>query len=152
VKRSSRHFTIDARGSHKTSGRIKLAYELEALATGWRLGLHTSDWRNLITLAHRYGWKSTAGLDHYLHERSRQVVPASEARALAAALTRALVDLPPERRNELRPPAVPRGFAAEAMGFGPDPDPKNYFAWDRRWIVEEVIRLCGRGAVEVRPM
>ena len=128
-----------------------MAYEVEALATGWRLAVHTSDWRNLVTLAHRYGWKPTAGLDRYLHER-KQVVPAYDARALAEALKRALVDLPPERRKELRPPAVPGGFPAEEMRVGPDSDPKNYFSWDRRWIVEEVIRLCGQGAVEFRPM
>jgi hypothetical protein len=115
------------------------------------LGLHTSDWRNLVALAHRYGWKPTAGLDHYLHE-GEKVVPAHEARALAAALRRALADLPRERRAEFRPPAVPRGLAAEAMRFRPNPDPKNYFAWDHRWIVEEVIRLCGRGAVKFRPI
>jgi hypothetical protein len=60
---------------------MELAYEVEALAIGWRLGLHTSDWRNLIVLAHRYGWKPTAGLDRYLHKRRRQIVPAHEARA-----------------------------------------------------------------------
>jgi hypothetical protein len=130
---------------------MELAYELEALATGSRLGLHTSDWRNLVALAHQYGWKPTGGLDPYLRE-PRKIVPAHEARALAEALKRALGDLPPERRKKLRLPALPYGFAAEAMRFGPDPDPKNYFAWQRRWIVEEVIRLCGRGAMEFRPM
>jgi hypothetical protein len=130
---------------------MQLAYEVEALATGWRLGIHTSDWRNLVVLAHRYGWKPTAGVDRYLNE-GKQVIPASEARALAAALRRALGDLPPERRIELRPPTVPRSFAAEAMRFAPDPDPNIYFARERRWIVEEVIRLCGRGAVQIRPM
>jgi hypothetical protein len=88
VRRHSGRFTIDAWVSHKTSGRMELAYEVEALATGWRLGLHTSDWRNLVALAHRYGWKPTAGLDRYLHER-KQVVPAYDARALAEALKRA---------------------------------------------------------------
>jgi hypothetical protein len=144
-------FTIAAWVSHKSTGRMELAYELEALATGWRLGLHTSDWRNLVALAYRYGWEPTGGLDHYLHER-KQVVRAHEARALADALKRALEDIPPERRKELRPPPLPGGFAAEAMRFGLDPDPKTYFAWKRRWIVEEVIRLCRGGAVEFRPM
>jgi hypothetical protein len=130
---------------------MELAYEIEVLATGWRLGLRTSDWKNLVGLAHRYGWRPTAGLDRYLHER-KQVVPAHDARALAEALKRALGDLPPERRKELRPLGSAGGFAAEAMRFGPDPDPKDYFAWKRRWIVEEVVRLCGRGAVEFRPM
>ena len=100
-----------------------MAYEVEALATGWRLGLHASDWRNLMALAHRYGWEPTAGLDRYLHE-GKQVVAAHEARVLAA----------------------------EAMRFRPESDSKNYFAWQRRWIVEEVIRLCERGALEVQPM
>jgi hypothetical protein len=128
-----------------------LAYEVEALATGWRLGLHTSDMRNLVALALRNGWKPTAGVDRYLHE-GKQVVSSSEARALAAALRRALGDLPPERRIELRPPTVPRSFAAEAMRFAPDPDPNIYFARERRWIVEEIIRLFEQGAVEFRPM
>ena len=128
-----------------------MAYEVEALATGWRLGLHTSDWRTLVALAHQYGWKPTAGLDRHLHER-RQVVPDYEARALAEALMKALVDLPPERRKEFRPSRTAGGFAAETMRFGPDPDPKHYFSWKRRWIVEEVIRLCGQGTVEFRPM
>jgi hypothetical protein len=128
-----------------------LAYEVEALATGWRLGLHTSEWRNLVALAHRYEWKPTAGADHFLRE-AKQVVPASEARALAAALRRALRDLPPERRKLLRPPAVPGRFSVEVKDIAPEPDLKNYFAWERRWIVEEVIRLCGRGAVQVRPI
>jgi hypothetical protein len=82
----------------------------------------------------------------------QEVVPAYDARALAEALKRTLGDLPPERRKELRPPALPGGSAAEAIRLGSDSDPKNYFAWDRRWIVEEVIRLCGQGAVEVRSM
>jgi hypothetical protein len=142
---------IDAWVSHKTYGRMEVAYEVEALATGQRLGLHTSDWRNLVALAHQYGWKPVEGLGRYLHE-GKQVVPAYDARALAEALKKALVDLPPERRKEFRPPSTVSGFAAETMRFGADPDPKDYFSWKRRWIVEEVIRLCGRGAVEFRPM
>ena len=128
-----------------------MAYEVEALATGWRLGLHTSDMRNLVALALRYGWKPTAGVDRYLHE-GKQVVSSSEARALAAALRRTLGDLPPERRKELRPVGTAGSFVAEAMRFGPDPDRKDYFARERRWIVEEIIRLFERGAVEFRPM
>jgi hypothetical protein len=64
-----------------------LAYEIEALQTGWRLGLHASDWENLLGLAHRYGWRPSAGLDHYL-QGDRQIVPPSEARALARVLER----------------------------------------------------------------
>jgi hypothetical protein len=128
-----------------------LAYEVEALATGRRLGLHASDWRTLVALAHRYGWKPTAGLDRYIHAH-KQVVPAHEARALAEALKKALGDLPPERRKELRPLGTAGGFAGETMRFGPEPDPKVYFSWKRRWIVEEVIRLCGQGELEFRPM
>ena len=130
---------------------MQLAYEVEALATGWRLGLHTSDMRNLVALALRYGWEPTAGVDRYLYE-GKQVVSSSEARALAAALRRTLGDLPPERRKELRPVGTAGSFVAEAMGFGPDPYPKDYFARERRWIVEEIIRLFERGAVEFRPM
>jgi hypothetical protein len=128
-----------------------LAYEVEALATGRRLALHTSEWRNLVALARRYGWKPPAGLDRHLHER-KQVVPDYESRALAEALKKALGDLPPERRKELRPPSAAVGFDAEAMRFRPDPNPKDYLSWERRWIVEEVARLCGLGAVEIRPM
>ena len=96
---------------------MQLAYEVEALATGWRLGLHTSDMRNLVALALRYGWKPTAGVDRYLHE-GKQVVSSSEARALAAALRRTLGDLPPERRKELRPVGTAGSFVAEAMRLG----------------------------------
>jgi hypothetical protein len=84
--------------------------------------------------------------------KGKQVVSAYDAQGLAAALNRALAYLPPERRKELRPTAIQSGFADDAMRFGPEPDPKTYFAWKRRWIVEEVIRLCWRGALEFRPM
>jgi hypothetical protein len=130
---------------------MELAREVEALATGWRLGVHTSDWENLLRLGHQYGWRPEAGLDHYLHQR-RQVITAHDARTLAKALERALEDLPPERRKEYRPPADFGGFAAEAIRSVPTANSKDYFAWERRWIVEEVARLCGRGAVEFRPM
>ena len=130
---------------------MELAYEVEALATGWRLALHTADWENLVGLAHRYGWRPKAGLDQYLPER-KQVVPAPDTRALAEALLRALEDLPPERRKEFRPAGTAGSFAAEVRRFGPEPDPTDYFAWERRWIVEEVVRLCGRGTMEIRPM
>jgi hypothetical protein len=130
---------------------MELAYEVKTLATGWRVGLHTSDLRILVALAHRYGWKPTAGLGRYLHE-GKQVVPAHEARGLAEALKKALVDLPPERRKEFRPSGTTGGLAAETMRIGPDPDPKHYFSWGRRWIVEEVVRLCEGGEVEFRPM
>jgi hypothetical protein len=43
-----------------------LARELEALQTGWRLGMHDLDWESLLGLAHRYGWKPSEGSDHYL--------------------------------------------------------------------------------------
>jgi hypothetical protein len=32
-----------------------LPYEIEALETDWRLGLHASDWENLLGLADRCG-------------------------------------------------------------------------------------------------
>ena len=129
-----------------------MAYEMEALATGWRMGLHASDWKNLVALAHQYGWRPKAGLDSHLGLPRQVVVPAHEARELAAALEAALADLPRERRKEFRPAGSTGGVAARAMRFGPDLDPKDYFAWKRRWIVEEVVRLCRRGAVEIRPM
>jgi hypothetical protein len=48
-------FTIDTWVSHKSTGSMELAYEVAAHTTGWRLGLHASDWRSLVALAHRYG-------------------------------------------------------------------------------------------------
>jgi hypothetical protein len=131
--------------------RMELAYELESLATGRRLGIHDSDWRTLVGLAHGYGWKPEAGLDRYLHER-KQVVPDYEARALVEALEKALKDLPPERRREFRPWGTAGDFGADTTRSGPDPDPKEHFSWGRRWVVEEVMRLCALGAVEFRPM
>jgi hypothetical protein len=129
-----------------------LTYELEALETGWRLGLHDSDWERLVGLAHRYGWRPLAGLDHYLREGSRIVTP-SEARALAGALEGALRDLPPERRREFRPVVGALGsIVGETPKSGPDADYMSYFSWGRRWILEEVRRFCRQGAVEIRPM
>jgi hypothetical protein len=127
------------------------AYELEALETGQRLALRASDWENLLGLARRHGWRPSAGLGHYL---GRRVIPPPEARALAGALEGPLADLPPERRREPRPAggAPDRGPAAGASLLGPGADHKAYFAWQRRWIVREVVWLCRRGAVEVRPM
>lgn len=127
-----------------------LAYELEALETGRRLGLHASDWDNLVGLAHRYGWRPEAGLDRYLRG-GRRTVPSSDARALAEALEGALRDLPPERRKELRSYVGESGGGPPRPG-APDADHVGYFSWQRRWIVEEAIGLCRLGAVEVRPM
>jgi hypothetical protein len=130
-----------------------LAYELEVLATGWRLGLHDSDWENLLGLAHQYGWRPAAGLDHYLHDGGKRIVSPSDARALARALEGALQDLPPERRKGLRPyMGALRGLDDERYQSGPGADYEDYFSWQRRWMVEEVMRLCRRGAVEIRPM
>jgi len=130
-----------------------LACELEALQTGWRLGMHDLDWESLLGLAHRYGWKPSEGLDHYLRE-GRRVVPPSEARSLAVALEEALPDLPPERRREFRPiVGALGGFIDEtSRPAGRGADYERYFSWERRWIVEEVARLCQQGAVEVRPI
>jgi hypothetical protein len=130
-----------------------LAYELEVLATGWRLGLHDSDWENLMGLAHQYGWRPAAGLDHYLHGGGKRIVSPSDARALAGALEEALQDLPPERREEERPyVGALRVLPDERYHCGPEADYEVYFSWQRRWMVEEVMRLCRRGAVEIRPM
>ena len=127
-----------------------LACELEALETGWRLGMHDSDWESLLGLAHRYGWKPSEGLDHYLRE-GRRVVPPSEARALAVALEMALRDLPQERRRVFRPDVGALGsFVGERSRLGPGTDHERYFSWGRRWIVEEVTRLGQRGALEIR--
>jgi hypothetical protein len=127
-----------------------LACELEALQTGWRLGMHDSDWESLLGLAHRYGWKPSEGLDHYLRE-GRRVVPPSEARALAVALEGALRYLPRERRRVFRPDVSALGsLVSERSRPGPGTDYERYFSWGRRWIVEEVTRLGQRGALEVR--
>jgi hypothetical protein len=127
-----------------------LACELEALETGWRLGMHDLDWESLLGLAHRYGWKPSEGLDHYLRE-GRRVVSPSEARALAVALGEALPDLPRERRRWFRPDVGALGsFVGQRSRPGPGTDYERYFSWGRRWIVEEVRRLGQRGALEVR--
>jgi hypothetical protein len=131
-----------------------LALELEALETGRRLGMHDPDWEGLLGLAHRHGWEPSEGSEHYLpREGSRVVVPSSEARVLAGALEEALRDLPRERRRAFRPIAgVLGGFADEPSRAGKVADYERYFSWGRRWIVEEVARLCLQGAVEIRPM
>jgi hypothetical protein len=129
-----------------------LTYEVEALQTGWRMGLHDSDWANLLGLAHHYGWRPSAGLDHYVHGH-RWIIPTPDTRALAVALEEALRDLPPERRRE------PRSFVDATGGFvdaaprtWSAADHEGYFSWQRRWIVAEVAKLCQQGAVEIRPM
>jgi hypothetical protein len=128
-----------------------LACELEALETGWRLGIHDLDWESLPGLAHRYGWKPSEGLDHYLHE-GRRVVPPSEARALAVALEGALRDLPRERRRWFRPDVGTLGsLVGERSRPGLGTGYVRYFSWGRRWIVEEVTRLGQRGALETSP-
>ena len=125
------------------------AYELEALETGQRMALHASEWKNLLGLARRHGWRPSAESDLYL---GRRVIAPPEARALAGALEVPLANLPPERRREPRP----AGGAPDRRPAGGVPlsgaDHKAYFAWQRHWIVREVVRLCRRGAVEVRPM
>ena len=127
-----------------------MACELEALETGWRLGMHDCDWESLLGLAHRYRWKPSEGLDHYLCE-GRRVVSPSEARALAEALEGALRDLPRERRRVFRPDVGALGsFVGQRSRPGPGTDYERYFSWGRRWIVEEVRRLGQRGALEVR--
>jgi hypothetical protein len=130
-----------------------LARELKALRTGWRLGMHDSDWENLLGLAHRYGWRPSEGADHYLLFEGRGVVSPSEARALAGALEEALLDLPPERRRWFRPTVGALGsFIDETSRPGRGADYERYFSWGRRWMVEEVARLCRQGAVEIRPI
>jgi hypothetical protein len=132
-----------------------LARELEALQTGWRLGIHDLDWKNLLGLAHHYGWKPSEGSEHYLLLlKGRGIVSPSEARALAGALEGALPDLPPERRRWFRPTVGALGdFIDEtSRPAGGGADYKRYFWWGRRWIVEEVARLCREGAVEIRPI
>ena len=127
-----------------------LAYEMKSLATGQRLGLHASDLENLLALAYRYGWRSEAGSEGRLHDLERVVVPAQEVLALADVLQKALAHLPRERRKEIRPESG--GSAVDKARSRASIDPKDYFAWKRRWMVEEVAMLCGRGSVEIRPM
>ena len=90
-------------------------------------------------------------MDHYL-SGGKQIVPPSDARALARVLEGVLNGLPLERRKEVRPDGAFGGFVNEAPRPGPDADYERYFAWQRRWIVEEVARFCRQGAVEIRPM
>ena len=132
-----------------------MARELEALQTGWRLGMHDFDWESLLSLAHLYGWRLSEGSEHsLLLLEGRGVVSPSEARALAGALEEALPDLPPERRRWLRPGVGALGGFTEktSRAAGRGADYERYFSWGRRWIVEEVARLCREGAVEVRPI
>jgi hypothetical protein len=129
-----------------------LAYEIEALQTGWRLGLHTSEWENLLGLAHRYGWRPSRGLGP-LPAGGRQIVPPAEARALARVLDGALRDLhKPERRKEFRLVEILGGSVYEVPSPETDADYERYFAWQRRWIVEEVLRFCQQGALQIRPI
>src|SRR5829696_7409147 len=118
-----------------------MAFEVEAIETGRRMGLHISDWKNLLDLAHQYGWRPRADLGHRLHEPP-QIISSSDARALAETLEVALKDLPAERRKELRPTDTVGTFVGEAVRDGPDPDSKSYLSWKRRWIVVEFIALC----------
>ena len=130
-----------------------LARELEALETGWRLGMHDSDWESLVGLAHCYGWRPSEGSEHYLPREGRRVVDPSEARALAVALEEALPRLPRERRKAFRPiVGALGGFVEETSQAATGADYERYFSWGRRWMVEEVARLCRQGAVEVRPI
>ena len=132
-----------------------MARELEALETGRRLGMHDPDWEGLLGLARRHGWEPSEGSEHYhlLPDGRPVVVPPSEARALAGALEETLRDLPRERRREFRPiVGALGGLADEPSQPGKVADYERYFSWGRRWIVEEVARLCREGAVEIRPM
>jgi hypothetical protein len=130
-----------------------LARELEALETGWRLGMHDSDWESLLGLAHRYGWRPSEGSDHLLLREGRGVISPSEARTLAGALEEALRDLPRERRREFRPiVGAPGGIADEVSRPRTGADYERYFSWGRRWILDEVARFCRQGTVEIRPI
>ena len=111
------------------------------------MGLHARDWKNLLDLAHLYGWRPGPGYDL---QEAPQIVSSSHARALVEALSRALQDLPTERRKELRLTDIIDTSAEEGVWYGPDPDPKGYFSWKRRWIVAEFIALCQQGALEIR--
>jgi hypothetical protein len=85
--------------------------------------------------------------------RQSVVVSASEARTLAGALGRALPHLLRERRKEFRPLVGALGGLVEEPSR-PDKvvDYERYFSWGRRWMIEEVARLCREGTVETRPM
>ena len=84
----------------------------------------------------------------------KRIISPSEARALAGAPEGPLGGLPPERRQELRPTeAIPgQGPVVETSLSGPDVDYEGHFAWQRRWIVKEVVRLCRWSTVRVRPI
>lgn len=134
-----------------------MACELEGLETGRRLGMHDPDWEGLLGLARRHGWEPPEGSEHYrrllLRDGRPVVVSASEARTLAGALEEALPHLPRERRKEFRPiVGAPGTLAEEPTRPGKVADYERYFSWGRRWMVEEVARLCREGAVEIRPM
>ena len=130
--------------------------ELEGLETGRRLGMHDPDWERLLSLARRHGWDPPEDSDHHrllLRDGRPVVVAPSEARTLAGALEEALPHLPRERRKELRPiVGEPGTLAEEPTRPGKVADYERYFSWGRRWMVEEVARLCREGAVEIRPM
>jgi hypothetical protein len=129
-----------------------MAYEVEAIDTGRRMGLHVRDWKALLDLARRYGWRPGAGLGHHLHE-SPQTVSSYDAQFIAEALGRALEDLPAERRKELRPTDTTDAFLfADKVRHEPHPDPKGYFSWERRWIVAAFVALCQQGDLEIRRM
>lgn len=129
-----------------------MAYELELLDTGQRMALHTQDWENLLGLARRHGWRPSADVE-LRPEAGRRTIGVSEAQELAQALESPLSNLPPERRQELRPTELaPGGLFGAVSRAGSETDYEGYFAWQRRWIIEEVARLCRQGAVEVRPM
>jgi hypothetical protein len=114
------------------------------------MAVRASDWETLLGLAHRHGWRPSAGLASYLGGGGR-VIAASEAHALAEALAGPLADLPPERRQELRvAEGAPGGPVVGPFLSRPDADYEGHFAWQRRWILAEVVVLCRRGAVEVR--
>lgn len=128
--------------------------------TNWRHSRRTSGWCCTPRIGRTcWAWPTgTVGdlrrVNHYLGGGRRVIAPA-EARALAGALEGTLGNLPPERRRELRPlawGASGQGPVVGASLSGPGADYEGHFAWQRRWIVEEVVRLCRRGAVGVRPM
>jgi hypothetical protein len=52
--------------------------------------------------------------------------------------------LPPERRKEVRLAGALGGSVYDVPRPGPDADYERYFAWERRWIVEEVMRFVNR--------
>jgi hypothetical protein len=147
------HWASDSSALVRQEEEGGLALELEALKTGRRLGIHDSDWESLVGLAHRYGWRPSEGSEHYLPREGRRIVYPSEAQALAGALEEALPHLLRERRKEFRPiVGTLDGIVEEPSRATTGADYERYFSWGRRWIVEEVARLCLQGAVEIRPI